>query len=40
VTLAVSRRSIDFFKCEAVKQKVHYRRIVRALVAEYALRMG
>ena len=40
VTLALSRRSIDFFKREAAKQRVPYQRMIRALVDEYTRRMG
>ena len=39
VTLALSRRSVDFFKREAAKQHVPYQRMIRALVDEYARRM-
>jgi predicted DNA binding CopG/RHH family protein len=34
VTLALSRRSIEFFKREAAKQRVPYLRMIRALVDE------
>jgi predicted DNA binding CopG/RHH family protein len=40
VTLALSRRSIEFFKREAAKQRVTYQRMIRALVNEYTRRMG
>jgi predicted DNA binding CopG/RHH family protein len=36
VTLSLSRRSVDFFKREAVKQRVPYQRMIRALVDAYA----
>jgi predicted DNA binding CopG/RHH family protein len=39
VTLALSRRSVDFFKREAAKQHVPYQRMIRALVDEYTRRM-
>ena len=39
VTLALSRRSIEFFKEEAAKQHVPYQRMIRALVDEYTRRM-
>ena len=40
VTLALSRRSVAFFKREAAKQGVPYQRMIRALVDEYVRRMG
>jgi predicted DNA binding CopG/RHH family protein len=40
VTLSLSRRSIDFFKREAKKQRVPYQRMIRALVDRYAERVG
>jgi len=40
VTLALSRRSVEFFKREATKQRVPYQRMIRALVDEYTRRMG
>ena len=40
VTLSLSRRSIAFFKREAVKQRVPYQRMIRALVDGYAERAG
>jgi predicted DNA binding CopG/RHH family protein len=40
VTLSLSRRSIEFFKREAVKQRVPYQRMIRALVDGYAERVG
>ena len=39
VTLSLSRRSIDFFKREAEKQRVPYQRMIRALVDGYAARV-
>ena len=36
VTLALSRRSVDFFKREARKARVPYQRMIRALVDAYA----
>ena len=36
VTLALSRRSVDFFKREAGKARVPYQRMIRALVDAYA----
>jgi predicted DNA binding CopG/RHH family protein len=38
VTLALSRRSVDFFKREGKKRRVPYQRMIRALVDEYAAR--
>jgi predicted DNA binding CopG/RHH family protein len=38
VTLALSRRSLDFFKRAAKKQRVPYQRMIRALVDLYAER--
>lgn len=38
VTLSLSRRSVDFFKREAKKQRVPYQRMIRALVDTYAER--
>lgn len=40
VTLALSRRSVEFFKREAKKQHVPYQRMIRALVDAYAGREG
>ena len=40
VTLALSRRSLDFFKKEAGKARVPYQRMIRALVDAYAERAG
>ena len=36
VTLALSRRSLDFFRREAKKRRVPYQRMIRALVDVYA----
>ena len=38
VTLSLSRRSVDFFKREAARQRVPYQRMIRALVDAYAER--
>jgi predicted DNA binding CopG/RHH family protein len=40
VTLALSRRSLDFFKREARKRRVPYQRMIRALVDTYAERQA
>jgi predicted DNA binding CopG/RHH family protein len=40
LTLALSRRSVEFFKREAAKHHVPYQRMIRALVDEYTRRMG
>jgi predicted DNA binding CopG/RHH family protein len=40
VTLSLSQRSVDFFKREAVKQRVPYQRMIRALVDAYAENKG
>ena len=40
VTLALSRRSLDFFRREAKKRRVPYQRMIRALVDAYAERQG
>ena len=39
VTLSLSRRSINFFKREAKKQRVPYQKMIRALVDGYADRL-
>jgi predicted DNA binding CopG/RHH family protein len=39
VTLSLSRRSINFFKREAKKQRVPYQKMIRALVDGYAERL-
>jgi predicted DNA binding CopG/RHH family protein len=36
VTLALSRRSLEFFRREAKKRRVPYQRMIRALVDVYA----
>ena len=38
VTLALSRRSVDFFKRAAKSRRVPYQRMIRALVDAYAKR--
>jgi predicted DNA binding CopG/RHH family protein len=40
VTLALSRRSVDFFKQQAKKRRVPYQRMIRALVDTYAERQS
>jgi predicted DNA binding CopG/RHH family protein len=40
VTLSLSRKSVDFFKREAKKQRVPYQRMIRALVNAYAEKQG
>ena len=35
VTISLSRRSVEFFKKQARKNKVPYQRMIRALVDEY-----
>jgi hypothetical protein len=40
VTLALSRRSLDFFRREAKKRRVPYQRMIRALVDGYAEHQG
>lgn len=40
VTLSLSKRSVDFFKREAVKRRVPYQRMIRALVDAYAERQS
>jgi predicted DNA binding CopG/RHH family protein len=40
VSLSLSRRSIDFFKNEARKQRVPYQKMIRTLVDGYAARVG
>jgi predicted DNA binding CopG/RHH family protein len=39
VTLSLSRRSINFFKREAKKQRVPYQKMIRALVDGYTDRL-
>ncbi len=36
VTIALTRRSVDFFKREAAKQKTQYQRMIRRLLDAYA----
>jgi predicted DNA binding CopG/RHH family protein len=38
VTLSLSRRSLEYFKREAKKQRVPYQRMIRSLVDLYAAR--
>jgi predicted DNA binding CopG/RHH family protein len=40
VTLALSRRSVDFFKRAAKRRRVPYQRMIRALIDAYAERQG
>ena len=40
VTLSLSRRSVDFFKRAAKRQRVPYQRMIRALVDAYAEKEG
>lgn len=40
VTLSLSRRSINFFKREAKKEKVPYQKMIRALLDVYAGKIG
>jgi predicted DNA binding CopG/RHH family protein len=40
VTLALSRRSLDFFRREGKKRRVPYQRMIRALVDVYAEKAG
>ena len=40
VTLGLSRRSVDYFKRAARKQRVSYQRMIRALVDAYAEKQG
>ena len=35
VTLALSKRSVDFFKSEASKNQTHYQRMIRRLLDSY-----
>jgi hypothetical protein len=35
VTLALSRRSVEFFKSEAAKHHTHYQRMIRRLLDAY-----
>jgi hypothetical protein len=36
VTISLSQKSVDFFKAHAVKSKVPYQRMIRALLDSYA----
>lgn len=36
VTLALSKRSVEFFKREAVRQRTQYQRMIRRLLDAYA----
>ncbi len=36
VTIALTRRSVDFFKSEAAKQRTQYQRMIRRLLDVYA----
>jgi hypothetical protein len=36
VTIALSKRSVDFFRKEAKKHGIQYQRMIRALVDQYA----
>lgn len=38
VTLTLTRRSLDFFKREALRNRVPYQRMIRALVDGYSQR--
>lgn len=40
VTLALSKRSVDFFKHEAAKHNTQYQRMIRRLLDAYAERYG
>jgi predicted DNA binding CopG/RHH family protein len=40
VTLSLTRRSVDFFKREASKQRMPYQRMIRALVDVYSEKAG
>ena len=40
VTLALSKRSVDFFKNEARKNKTQYQRMIRRLLDAYAVHHG
>jgi hypothetical protein len=40
VTLALSKRSVDFFKREAAKHNTQYQRMIRRLLDAYAERYG
>ena len=36
VTLALSRRSVEFFKAEAVRHRTQYQKMIRRLLDQYA----
>jgi hypothetical protein len=38
VTLSLSRRSVEFFKAEALRQNCSYQRMIRRLLDSYAAR--
>ena len=38
VTIALTRRSLDFFKMQARKHHTHYQKTIRRLLDAYALR--
>ena len=38
VTLALSRRSVDFFKAQAARHKTQYQKMIRRLLDRYAER--
>jgi hypothetical protein len=40
VTLSLSQRSVTFFKPAALKRRVPYQRMIRALVDAYAEKQG
>jgi hypothetical protein len=40
VTIALSKRSVDFFKSEARKHKTQYQRMIRRLLDAYAQHHG
>jgi len=40
VTLALSKRSVDFFKAEASKHQTQYQRMIRRLLDSYAQAHG
>ena len=35
ITLALSKRSVDFFKAQALKHNTHYQRMIRRLIDSY-----
>ena len=40
ITIAVSQRSIDFFKAHAARSRVPYQRMIRSLLDSYASRFA